>query len=138
MRRTIAPQRTRKRPLLPSFFHKNGPGGSGFLPTPAPLQLVLHHCPDDYSGRLSNLLTKRWRAPRRYTGSRQTNLPPWSGRAGSPGEGQSRPNLQRPRRLQAVLPSCINNWNETQHILENQLTTYQNSSPIFCLRTINF
>ena len=96
---TVAPHRTRTRPSLPSFLHKNGPGSSGTLPTSGLLELVLHHRPDDTSWRLPNLLTKRWGAPRRYTGSRQTNLPPWSGRAGAPGEDQFRPTLPHPRRI---------------------------------------
>ena len=39
------------------------------------------------------------------------SLPPWSGRVGAPGEGQSRPTQPRPRRLQGAmgdLPSCNN------------------------------
>ena len=38
--------------------------------------------------------------------------PPWRGRVGAPGEGQSRPTQPPPRRLQGVmedLPSCNNN-----------------------------
>ena len=66
---------------------------------------MLRHHPGDTSWRLSNHLTKRWRAPRRFTRSRQTKLPPWSGRAGAPGGSQYRPTLPPRRRLHGVLPS---------------------------------
>ena len=35
--RTIAPHRTRTRPLFPCFPHKNKPRSSGILPTPGPM-----------------------------------------------------------------------------------------------------
>ena len=109
---TIAPRQTRTRPLLPSLLRNIGPGSSRTLPTPGPLELVLHRHPGETSRRPSNLPTSKWRAPRKYIGSRQTNLPPWSGRAGAPGEGQSHPTLQPPRQLQTVVQSC-NNRNGT-------------------------
>ena len=111
--RTKAPRRTRTRPSLPSFLRNIGPGSSGTLPTLGPLRLVLHHHPGETSWRPSNLPTRKWRAPRKYTGSRRTILPPWSGRAGAPGEDQSRPTLPPPRRLEGAPPSCNNNRNGT-------------------------
>ena len=59
-------------------------------------------------------------------GRRRTSLPPWSGRVGAPGEGQSLPNQPPPRRLHGVmgdLPSCNNNWNGTT------IGTKPNNSP---------
>ena len=58
---------------------------------------------------------------------------------GAPGEGQSRPTQPPPRRLQLVmadLPSCDNNWNETQQIPKKQPTFYPNSTFNFCLQPI--
>ena len=135
--RTIAPHRTRTRPLLLSFFHKNGPRSSGTLPTPGPLDLVHQHCLDDISRGLCNLLTKTWQAPRRCTRSRQTNLPPWSGRAGAPGEGQSCPTLPPAQRLEGVLPtpqrlegvllSCNNKGNTKWNNIKGTYTTKKTS-----------
>ena len=111
--RTIAPRQTRTRPSLPSFLRNMGPGSSGTLPTLGPLELLLHRHPGETSWRPSHLPTRKKRAPRSYTRSRRTNFPPWSERAGAPGEGQCRPTIPTPRRLQGVLPSCNNNWNGT-------------------------
>ena len=52
------------------------------------------------------------------------SLPPWSGRVGAPGEGQSRPTQPPPRRFQGEmgdLPSFSNNWNVTQIRMDQQL-----------------
>ena len=106
--RTKAPRRTRTRPSLPSFLRNIGPGSSGNLPLPGPDELVLHRHPDETSWKPSKLPTGKWRAPWNYRRSRRTNFPPWSGRAGAPGEGQSRLNLPPPRRLTGDRP-CFNN-----------------------------
>ena len=68
--------------------------------------------------------SQKWRAPQLYIGSRRTSPPPWRGRVGAPGEGQSGPTQPPPRRLQGVtgdLPSCNNNWNVTTIGIEQQL-----------------
>ena len=83
------------------------------MPTPGPLELVLHRHPGETSRKPSNLPARKWRAPQKYIWSRRTSLPPWSGRVGAPGEGQSRPTQPPPRRLQGVmgdLPPRNNKW----------------------------
>ena len=119
--RTIAPCRTRTRPSLPGFLHNFGPGRSGTLSAPGPVELVLHRHPDGTSWRPSNLPTRKWRAPWNYTRSRRTNLPPWSGRAGAPGEGQSRLTLPPPRQLTGDMPSYNNKGNNKRNHTQKHL-----------------
>ena len=71
-------------------------------------------------------------SPNIYIGSSRRILPPWSGRAGAPGEGQSCPTQPFPRQLQGVmedLPSCNNNWNGTT--IGRKPNKSPKSSPLF-------